>query len=156
MASNQYSSFTGDGQVRALLRDRDWSGFPLGVPETWPIPLQTALQLMLDFTQPTCLSWGKELSFFYNDAYTAVLGQKHPQALGKPFWQVWEEVKEESLGPAMDEALAGRSVFQKDVHFRILRKKNIKDSWFTYSLLPLRDEQGNVAGVFNPTMATTS
>lgn len=55
----------------------------------------------------------------------------------------------------MDEALAGRSIFHKDVLFRVLRKGTLENAWFTYSLQPLRDEQGNVAGVFNPGMETT-
>lgn len=155
MSSIKHHLFAGDGQVRALLRDRNWSDFSLGEPDTWPTPLKTALQLMLDSPQPTCLSWGDQLSFFYNDAYTAVLGHKHPEALGKPFWQVWAEV-EEALAPAMRETLGGGSVFQKDVLFRIFRKEQPEDTWFTYSLLPLRDEYGQVAGVFNPCMETTS
>lgn len=56
----------------------------------------------------------------------------------------------------MSEALAGRSVFQKNVLFRILRDVDLEDAWFTYSFIPVRDEQGNVAGVFNPCMETTS
>jgi PAS domain S-box-containing protein len=154
MASTQLHLFAGDGQVRALLRERDWSHFPLGKPETWPIPFQTALQLTLDSTQPACLSWGKELFLFYNDAYTAILGEKHPQALCKPIWEVWAEVKD-TFGREIDEALGGRSIFQRNVRFRILRKEQLEDGWFTYSVLPLRDEQGNVAGIFNSTMETT-
>ncbi|WP_141837867.1 ATP-binding protein [Herbaspirillum sp. SJZ107] len=155
MSSIKNRLFVGDGQVRALLRDRDWSDFPLGEPDTWPAPLKTALQLMLDSTQPTCLSWGDQLSFFYNDAYIAVLGQKHPQALAKPFWQVWAEV-ESTLALEVNETLAGGSVFNQNVLFRIFRKEQPEDTWFTYSLLPLRDEYGQVVGVFNPCMETTS
>lgn len=154
MVPTKIPLFIGEGQIRALLRNRDWSDFPLGEPETWPNPLKTALQLMLDSTQPTSLSWGDELSFFYNDAYTAILGKKHPQALGKPFWQVWAEV-ENALTPAMNETLAGGSVFQKNFLFRIFRNAQPEDAWFMYSLLPLRDECGQVAGVFNPCMETT-
>lgn len=155
MSSFKNRLFLGNGQVRALLRERDWSDFPLGEPDTWPVPLKTALQLMFDSAQPTCLSWGDQLSFFYNDAYTAVLGSKHPHALGKPFWQVWPEV-ERTFAPEMNKILAGGSVFHQNVLFQISREGQPEHAWFTYSLLPLRDEYGQVAGVFNPCMETTS
>lgn len=109
---------------------------------------------MLDSTQPTSLAWGETLFFFYNDAYVPILAEKHPRAVALPFWEVWADVKEAGL--LMDEVLGGQSVFQNNVPFRMLRKGEMEEAWFTYSLLPLRDEQGGVKGFFNVCMETTN
>lgn len=109
---------------------------------------------MLDSSQPTSLAWGAELHFFYNDAYIEMLGDKHPAALTRPFWKVWPEVRRD-FEPAIKRALGGEPVFQLNTAFRI-RRRGMEKAWFTYSLLPIRDERGNVAGVFNPVVETTS
>lgn len=146
--------FSGEGEIRALLRSRDWSGFSLGPPQAWPSPFKTVLQLMLDSRRPSCLAWGPELHFFYNDAYMEVLGQKHPAALVRPFWDVWPELKQD-FGPAMESALKGESSLYNNMPFRILRQGYLEETWFTFSLIPIRDDEDHVAGVFSLVMETT-
>lgn len=41
---------------------------------------------------PMLLWWGPEFVQIYNDAYIAMLGQKHPQAMGQRFQDCWSEV----------------------------------------------------------------
>ncbi|HJV72933.1 MAG TPA: EAL domain-containing protein [Noviherbaspirillum sp.] len=108
---------------------------------------------MLDSNQPTALAWGTDLSFFYNDAYIDVLEDKHPSALTRPFWEVWPEVRQD-FEPAMKRVLSGEPVFNLNSSFRI-RRRGMEKAWFTYSLLPIRDDDGKVAGVFNPVIETT-
>lgn len=146
--------FFGEGQIRALLKSRDWSGFALGLPEDWPGPLKTALQLMLDSNQPICLCWGPQLHTFYNDAYAEVIGSRHPGALARMFWDTWPEVRG-ALEPAMRGALAGTPYFQRNAPFLVMREDGVEECWFTFSLLPIRGEDGQVAGVFNPAVETT-
>ncbi|MGE5650536.1 MAG: diguanylate cyclase domain-containing protein, partial [Bacillota bacterium] len=139
--------------MRALLLAHDWSTFPLGNPSSWPSALKTAIQLMLDSSQPTSLAWGADLRFFYNDAYIEVLGDKHPSALTRPFWEVWPEVRQD-FEPAIRRVRDGEPVFHTNMPFRIHRR-GMEKAWFTYSLLPIRDDAGKVAGVFNPIIETT-
>lgn len=146
--------FSGQGQVRRLLREKDWSGFPLGCPQTWSAPLKTALQFMLDSPQPACLSWGPELYFFYNDSYIQLLGDKHPAALMRPLWEVWPEV-EQALKPAIEQALKGEPSFQENMPYQILRNGNLEDIWLTFSMLPIRDDDGEVAGILGLVSETT-
>ncbi|WP_349283116.1 ATP-binding protein (plasmid) [Polaromonas hydrogenivorans] len=147
-------TFAGEGAMRALLRAHDWSGFALGPPTAWPGPLKTVIQLMLDCRRPSCLAWGPQLHLFYNDAYMEVLGEKHPSALARPFWDVWPELRQD-LGPAVARALKGEPSLQKNMPFQIMRQGFLEPTLFIFSLLPVRDDEGQVAGLFSLGMETT-
>ena len=72
-----------------LARTYRWSNSPLGAPEHWPQPLKTLASVMLTANQPMFLAWGPERTLLYNDAYSEILGNKHPSALGRDFLEVW-------------------------------------------------------------------
>ena len=38
------------------------------------------------------VAWGAELGFLYNDAYAEILGVKHPDAIGRRFYEIWSEI----------------------------------------------------------------
>jgi signal transduction histidine kinase/CheY-like chemotaxis protein/PAS domain-containing protein len=146
--------FAGNGEVRSLLRMHEWPDSLLGPPEGWPIPLRTMVGMMLDSSLPMYVAWGPELALIYNDAYAQILGEKHPGALIKPFWEVWPEVIKE-VGPVIERALAGISTFSTDVEMQLLRYGRPEQTWFTFSVSPIRDESGIVAGVFTTCMETS-
>lgn len=81
--------FAGGGEMGTLMRSHDWSKTPLGSIEHWSQSLKTAVRIMLTSRQPMFVWWGEELINLYNDAYKAIVGGKHPQALGQPASQVW-------------------------------------------------------------------
>lgn len=146
--------FPGSGEVRSLLRTHLWTDFPLGPPEEWPIPLRTMVSMMLDSSLPMYVAWGSGLALLYNDAYAEILGAKHPEALTKPFWDVWPEVVRE-VGPVIERALAGDSTFSTDVEMQLLRYGRPEQTWFTFSVSPVHAEDGSVAGVFTACMETS-
>ena len=67
----------------------DWAQTSLGPAELWPQSLKTAVRIMLTSRQPMFVWWGDELINLYNDAYKAIVGGKHPEALGQPASVVW-------------------------------------------------------------------
>ena len=70
--------------MAALMRAKDWSATPLGLPETWPRSLRMIVGLMLANRFPMLLWWGPDYLTLYNDPYRPVLGDKHPGSLGQP------------------------------------------------------------------------
>src|SRR4051812_43581831 len=82
----------GGGGVGALMRAHDWSQSPLGPPKSWPQPLRTTVELILQSRFPMFVAWGDELGFLYNDPYAEILGSKHPRALGRRFDEIWAEI----------------------------------------------------------------
>jgi two-component sensor histidine kinase len=141
-------------EVGELLRSRDWSTSPLGPPAGWPQPLRTIVGLMLNSKFPMFLAWGEELGFLYNDAYVAVLGAKHPRALGRPFHEIWSEIWDD-ISPLIDGALAGESSWLEDMPLTMNRYGFDEPTWFTFSYSPAYGEDGTIAGMFCSCTETT-
>src|SRR5690606_39337669 len=87
--------FPGTSVMAETMRARGWVDTPLGPPQQWPDALKIPLRMLLTSRFEMWLGWGPDLRFFYNDAYIPTLGIKHPDALGKPFREVWSEVYED-------------------------------------------------------------
>ncbi|MFC6739898.1 hypothetical protein [Methylobacterium tardum] len=69
---------SGGMRMGAMMRSHDWSGSPLGHPDTWPPCLRSTVSLMLGSRFPMFVAFGPELGLLYNDAYVEILGDKHP------------------------------------------------------------------------------
>lgn len=149
-----FDFLAGKGMMRALMRDQDWSSSPLGPPQEWSSALRTVVGLMLDSQFPMFVAWGPELGFLYNDAYSEVLGAKHPQALGRRFHDIWEEIWP-VISPLIDRALAGEATFHENLLLLMQRNGHEEQTWFTFSYSPARDENGQVAGMFCACTETT-
>ena len=76
--------FPGPSELAGLMRSYHWAKSPLRSPFSWPQSLKTAIHIMLTSRQPIWIGWGRELTYFYNDPYKAIIGGKHPWALGQP------------------------------------------------------------------------
>ncbi len=145
----------GGGQLGQLMRTRDWTGSPLGSPDTWPQSLRTIVDLLLQSQFPMFVAWGPELGFLYNDAYAEILGAKHPAALGRRFHDIWSEIWPD-ISPLIDAAMSGNATYREDLPLVMNRRGFDEQTWFTFSYSPVRDEQGSVAGMFCAVSETTS
>ncbi|WP_240539963.1 PAS domain-containing protein [Salinarimonas soli] len=137
----------------ALMRAQDWSASPLGPLGTWPQSLRTAVSMVLGSKFPSCLVWGPHLITLYNDAFRPILGAK-PEALGRPFDEVWSEAWE-AIGPIADRAFAGESTFIEDFPLVVERHGYAEQAYFTFCYSPVRDESGAVAGFLDTVIETT-
>jgi hypothetical protein len=104
----------GGGEMGARMRAHDWSTSPLGSPETWPTSLRVLVRVMLKAKQAMFIAWGPDLAFLYNDAYAPIFGVKHPQALGRPFAEVWSDIWLQ-IKPFVDSTLAGEASWHEDL-----------------------------------------
>jgi signal transduction histidine kinase len=145
---------SGGGKVGALMRARDWAGSPLGPPDGWPEPLKLTVELLLNSMFPMFVAWGPELGLLYNDAYTEILGTKHPAALGARFRDVWTEIWHD-ISPLIDSAMAGEATFREDLPLIMNRHGYDERAWFTFSYSPVRGESGAVEGMFCAVAETT-
>jgi PAS domain S-box-containing protein len=144
----------GGGDCGALMRSMDWSGSPLGPPETWPSSLRSVVSLLLPSRFPMFVAWGESLGFLYNDAYAEILGAKHPRAMGRPFHEIWAEIWPD-ISPLIDAAMAGHATYRQDLPLVMNRRGYDEQTWFTFSYSPVREEAGNVAGMFCAVSETT-
>ncbi len=136
------------------MREKDWSFSPLGPPDSWPQSLRTVVGLLLQSRFPMFVAWGKDLGFLYNDPYAEILGAKHPAALGSRFHDIWSEIWSD-ISPLIDAAMAGQATYREDLPLVMNRKGYDEHTWFTFSYSPVRDESGQVAGMFCAVSETT-
>lgn len=137
----------GESEIAMLLRSRDWSHTPLGPLESWPPALVATLNLVLGSKFPMSIYWGSQFLLFYNDAYRAFLGTKHPASLGMPGPEVWSR-----SWHAFADALAqvhreGETVHGENVLIPIDVDGEIQDRYWTYSRSPIF-EDGHIGGIF--------
>jgi len=142
------------GRMGALMRAHNWSVSTLGHPDAWPSCLGSTVSLMLGSRFPMFVAFGPDLGFLYNDAYVDILGDKHPDALGRPFSEVWREIWTD-IAPLADRALAGEATWAADMPLTMRRHGYDERTWFTFSYSPVRDEGGRVAGMFCACTETT-
>ncbi|NDV86437.1 PAS domain S-box protein [Aurantimonas aggregata] len=144
----------GTGDIRRLMRERDWSTSPLGEPQTWPQALRLTIALMLDSGLPMFVAWGPGLGFLYNDAYSRLLGNKHPSGLGERFQAVWPEIWTD-IEPLIDKALAGEATMFENWPLVVNRHGYDETAYFTFSYSPVRDENGTTRGMLCGVAETT-
>ena len=145
---------TGGGEMGALIQKHDWSENSLGKPQAWPEALRSVVALMLNSRFPMFLIWGPYLNILYNDPYIPILGAKHPNALGRPFPEVWAEIWDD-LAPLVGDALAGKAIYHEDLYLVMERNGYPEETWYSFSYSPLRDKDGAIAGMFCACTETT-
>ena len=143
------------GEMGALMRTHDWSATPLGPLSTWPQSLRSALSICLNTPAVSAVYWGPEFRVLYNDAYGAVLGTRHPAALGRPVSEVWAGTWEVT-GPQLASVVAtGHGFVVEKQPLTMRRHGRDEETFWFYSFAPIRGEDGGVAGVFVTAMDLT-
>ncbi|CAB3685390.1 MULTISPECIES: ATP-binding protein [Achromobacter] len=142
------------GEMGARVSRHDWSATPLGPIASWPASLRIAASMVLSSRFPSCLVWGPELISIYNDAFVPILGAK-PDALGCPFDEIWREAWS-LIGPIAERAYAGEATFIEDYPLVVHRYGRAEMANFTFCYSPVRDENGNVAGMIDTVIETTA
>ncbi|MEO8013137.1 MAG: PAS domain-containing protein [Polaromonas sp.] len=154
-AKKQLPFLTGNTEMAQRMRTHDWSTFSLGTPQQWPQSLRSVVHLMLGSAFPMFVAWGPTLALLYNDSYAEIMGDKHPAALGKPFYEVWHEVHDD-LVPLVQRALGGESFYMENLPLRLRRHGFDDDAWFTFSYSPVLDDEDTTAGIYCACVETTA
>jgi len=138
-----------------LVRSKDWTKTPLGPIESWPQSLRTTVSLCLASNFPISLAWGPKHVQIYNDGYWPICGGKHPESMGQDFTECWA-APWPVIGEAFESALAGTTSYLENQRMFLDRNGFLEETFFTFSFSPIRDESGNVGGLFHPVTETTA
>lgn len=144
------------GEMGKLFANRDWEKTELGSLEKWPQSLKTSVGIMLKSRFPMFIAWGKSRVFLYNDAYAPILGEKHPGALGRTFFENWNEIWDD-IYPSIQKIDRGEAVYFENLPLTMHRHEEgkLEETFFTFSYSPVRDETDNVAGLICTCVETT-
>ncbi|WHQ70502.1 hypothetical protein [Methylorubrum extorquens] len=113
--------------VSSALRDGGGMGAPMiglqhpsGRMSNAPPALLPLVWVMINLRKPMFIACGANRTPIYDDTYAPMLGERHPAALGHPFFETWPEVRDE-VGAQKDRVYAGESVHMDDLHLTLHR-----------------------------------
>jgi signal transduction histidine kinase len=148
MVQAQQELFAGGGETGALMRRMDWARTPLGPVETWPQSLRTCVRVMLTSRQPMFVWWGGQLINLDNDAYRAIVGARHPWALGQPAAEVWSEIWGD-VAPRVASAMNNNEGTYDESLLLIMERNGYREeTYYTFSYCPVPDDEGGPGGIF--------
>lgn len=138
---------SGGGEMGRRIREFDWSGTSLGPVDQWPQSLRTCIRIMLDSRQPIWIGWGKDLIKLYNDPYKAIVGGKHPWALGKPAAVVWREIWT-TIEPMLRQVMEMDEGTYVESQYLIMERNGYpEETYYTFSYTPIPADNGGTAGM---------
>jgi signal transduction histidine kinase/DNA-binding response OmpR family regulator len=104
---------------------------------------------------PMVIWWGPRMTQLYNDAFTPLIGQKHPRAIGQDAMDCYPESWAE-VGPLAESVLAGDgATYSRDLCLPYQRHGYVEETYWTFSYSPIQVGHG-VGGIFIAVLETTA
>lgn len=127
------------------IRSFEWFSTSVGPVSGWPAALRFAVRLMLYSSAPMAVLAGREGIVIHNDAAREIFGDSYEDALGRPISEALP-VASAFYRRAMAACYEGRGLRFRDQPIRLVRNGVQETAWFSFSLTPVTDEQGNIFG----------
>lgn len=141
------SGICGTGPMADLVRAYHWRRTLLGPVSSWSQTLLCAVNTILSSRFPMAVFWGPQMIQLYNDAYLALIKDKHPRALGAPAAETWREAWH-ILGPQFAAALNhGETTLRENFLIPIQLGGRLEEMYWSYSTSPIRSPEGKIGGV---------
>ncbi|MBA3499120.1 MAG: ATP-binding protein [Myxococcota bacterium] len=137
------------------MRDHNWGTTSLGPIESWPRTLVSYVSLILELPTPAIVFWGEDQTQIYNDGYSVIMGPRHPRFLGAPYRECWPDTYP-LIYPWMRAVLDRGEVIRVDnTQIPVTRHGFEEEAYFTFTFNPLRDDDGRIAGIYQPVTEVT-
>ncbi len=152
---------TANGAMQAAISAFDWSVTPLGDASQWPARLNVAVDMMLHTPAAMLLIWGPAGTLLYNDAFSTVAEDRHPQILGLSVFDAWPELREFNEQIAQH-VFAGHTLSFRDKELKVYRRGRLQSVWFNLDYSPLYGDGGDggddgaVQGIMAVVLETTN
>lgn len=144
--SNNRDIFSG-GEMAARINAYDWSQTPLGAIADWSPSLKSLVKTLLASRYPMVLIWGADFTQFYNDAYSQLIGDKHPDALGIDIRITLAEAWD-TLGPTIEAVMTTGVASWIPALLLVLERSGYREeSFFSVSHAPAEDDSGRIVGM---------
>lgn len=133
------------GNSVSALTEMDWSRTDVGQPDNWPLPLRLATDILLNSPLPSLLMWGRQQIMLCNDTYATLAGPPAQAPGGKvpamqPAAWSWNPAAIEQAWQGAAQAFTGQSL-------QLWRTDGLSEQRFDLFYTPLRDGDGQVAGI---------
>ncbi|QRK13404.1 response regulator [Archangium violaceum] len=139
--------FAGPSEMHARVRAHDWASTPVGPVETWPQSLKALIRTLLSSSYPMVLTWGPAFTQFYNDAYSRLIGDGHPAALGIDI-RITLAASWDTLGPMIHRVMTtGVANWTPALPLLMERSGYREEAYFSVSHAPAEDDEGRIVGM---------
>ncbi|QDS77374.1 hypothetical protein FKW77_005719 [Venturia effusa] len=141
---------------RFMREDVDWSKSTVGPMAKWPPSLRQMVLLIERDLVPSVLIW-EEHAIIYNEAYTLLIGEKHPGLQGMDpyigFSEIW--IQDGFAGIMKDSASTGTAHVGKKHMLPLVRYGYPEEIYHSYRFVPVLGDDGYISGHYaNPTDVT--
>ncbi|MFO0664003.1 MAG: ATP-binding protein [Polyangiaceae bacterium] len=141
--------------IHEFLRQTDWSKTPIGAVDTWPQSLRNYVDMIMALPTPAIVFWGPQQTQIYNAEYAVIMGPRHPRHLGSTYEECWPDTYP-LLAKPMRAILTQGGHFAVDrEHIPLTRHGYAEEAFFSFTFSPLRDDEGNIGGVYQPVVEMT-
>ena len=111
---------------------------------------------MIADTAPAIIYWGPTRAAIYNEAYIPLVGQKHPNMLGKnaadifpEFWDYFEKI-------IVDQGQTGQTTSGQASRLLMVRQEGfLEETYFDWKLIPIIGDDGDFLGTYGPPHEST-
>ena len=141
-------------ETARLILAYPWETTSLGPIEDWPTVLKTTVALIMATPAPIVTLWGEDGYMIYNDPYRVFAGGRHPVLLGSKVREGWPEVADFNDN-VMKVGLAGGTLSYQDQELTLHRSGQPEQVWMNLDYSPVRDQDGQVAGVMAVVVETS-
>ncbi|MFF0720045.1 SpoIIE family protein phosphatase [Micromonospora sp. NPDC003816] len=143
-------------RAATVVGHHEWGATVLGTRESWDPAVRAAVEVMLGSPAPMALYLGDELLLLYNDAYAELIGDRHPQAVGRPAAEVFDEVwRLPGVGDVVEHTYrTGEPFLEKEAPLP-LRSDGLDPSVYIWACSTVRDSRGRIAGVLSVVAETS-
>ncbi|CZT53029.1 related to sensory transduction histidine kinase [Rhynchosporium secalis] len=129
-----------------FILDIDWNTSPLGPINAWPAQLRQMVLLVIQDPSPAVIYWGDEATIVYNEAYTELIGQKHPALQGQDprtgFAEIW--IHFEKL--LTEQRETAETVVEANAFLLLYRHGFLEETYFSWKFVPIIGSEGWVVG----------
>jgi PAS domain S-box-containing protein len=150
--SNEYLANGGD--VARLISAFDWGSTSVGPIAAWPGYLRTTVATMLASPVPIVTLWNIDGVMIYNQAYSSLAAERHPQLLGSRVREAWPEFADFNDN-VMRTVLGGGTLSYRHREFTRLRQGRSESVWLDLHYSPVLDDQNRPAGAIAIVMDVT-
>jgi PAS domain S-box-containing protein len=154
MPTTDFAFLDNAGAAGRQIAQADWDTHPLGPMAGWPPALRTALGIMLSSGFPSYIAWTPQLHTLFNGPYLELMADRPGALQGVAMGALWPEVAD-AVVSICSRAFAGESMLYQDMPLPITRGGRTGPNFFTFSVSPVRDEQGVICGVLGTVIETT-
>ncbi len=111
--------------------------------------------MIVDMPTPAIIFWGPNQTQIYNDGYAVIMGRRHPRYFAAGYADCWPDTYP-VVYPWMRHVLESGGTWQvENQHFTLTRHGFSEECYFTFTFSPLRDDDGEVAGIIQPVIEMT-